>query len=167
MRYLDGSEEQEAWSYVVVAAMIARDSTCLRSKCGSVIVTDGLVIGKGFNSPPQKTTLEECLKDKIPMNFKSDRTCCVHAEQRAVMDALRYNADKINGSRLYFIRLDQGGKPMPAGEPYCTICSKMTLDAGVSEFVLWHSDGICVYDTKEYNDLSFLYRKTESERQRE
>jgi hypothetical protein len=71
------------------------------------------------------------------------------------MDVLRNNPGKITGSRLYFIRLGEDGKKSPAGKPYCTICSKMALDSGISEFVLWHKEGICVYDTEEYNELSF------------
>jgi hypothetical protein len=73
------------------------------------------------------------------------------------MDALRKNPDKLSGSRLYFIRLDDKGIPSKAGEPYCTICSEMALDVGIAEFVLWHDKGICVYNTKEYNALSFQY----------
>lgn len=42
-----------------------------------------------------------------------------------------------------------------AGKPYCTICSKMALDAGVSEWVLWHDKGITIYDANEYNEISF------------
>jgi hypothetical protein len=53
------------------------------------------------------------------------------------MNALIDAPDKIIGSRLYFVRIDNNGKPTPAGKTYCTICSKMALDAGISEFVLW------------------------------
>lgn len=49
------------------------------------------------------------------------------------------------------------GLILKAGKPYCTICSKMALDVGIAEFVLWHEEGITVYDTKEYNELSFQY----------
>jgi len=34
----------------------------------------------------------------------------------------------------------------------------MTLDIGIKEFVLWHEKGFCVYDTDEYNVLSFGYK---------
>jgi len=27
----------------------------------------------------------------------------------------------------------------------------MALDAGISEFVLWHEKGVCVYNTEEYS----------------
>ena len=73
------------------------------------------------------------------------------------MAALRKNPDKLIGSRLYFIRLNDNGTPSRAGEPYCTICSKIVLDAGISEFFLWKKEGVCVYDTKKYNSLSYNY----------
>jgi deoxycytidylate deaminase len=89
----------------------------------------------------------------------TDKTCCVHAEQRAIMDALKSNSKKLENSRLYFTRIDKKGNQKFAGEPYCTMCSKMTLDAGISEFVLYHKEGIAVYDAEEYNDLSFMFKE--------
>ncbi|MEK6863352.1 MAG: hypothetical protein AABW53_01510 [Nanoarchaeota archaeon] len=158
MKILTGSEELEAAKFIDFAAEIAKLSSCYRSRCGSVIVKDQKIIGKGYNSPPLNKKLEYCLKDSLPADFKSDKTCCIHAEQRAIMDALQHHPGKIKDSRLYFIRLDEQGDKLKAGKPYCTICSKMALDSGIAEFVLWHEEGICVYDTQEYNELSFQYR---------
>ncbi|MCK9393378.1 MAG: hypothetical protein WCX30_03395 [Candidatus Paceibacterota bacterium] len=158
MKYLTGKEEQEAAIFIDKAAKIALNSPCFRSRCGSVIVNNRDVIGQGFNSPPIGKILSQCLKDDLPKDFKSDKTCCIHAEQRAIMDALKNDPQKIIGSRLYFIRLDENGKKEKAGNPYCTICSKMALDVGLAEFVLWHEKGVCVYDTEEYNNLSFNYK---------
>ncbi len=150
--------ENGAMKFLKEAARVALNSSCLRSKCGSVIVKDGEIIGSGYNSPPLEKKLSCCFKDNLPDNFVSDKTCCIHAEQRAIMDALKNNASKIVGSRLYFIRLDEEGEMAISGDPYCTICSKMALDAGIAEFVLLRKEGICVYDTEEYNRLSFEYR---------
>jgi hypothetical protein len=58
---------------------------------------------------------------------------------------------------LYFIRLDAVGVPELAGQPYCTYCSKLALDVGIAEFVLWRPEGVTVYDTIEYNDLSYQW----------
>jgi deoxycytidylate deaminase len=52
MRFLRGTEEIAAMKFIDEAAKIAMASICLRSKCGSVIVKNGEIIGKGFNSPP-------------------------------------------------------------------------------------------------------------------
>ena len=161
MEYLTKDEEKKALEYINQAAQIALNSTCERARCGSVIVKNDKTIGSGFNSPPQnKEEQRRCsyLKDTYHKKV-TDKTCCVHAEQRAIMDALRNNRDKIVGSRLYFMRLDKNGTSSRAGKPYCTICSKMALDVGINEFVLWHKKGVCVYDTEEYNMLSFQYMK--------
>lgn len=159
MRYLSSDEEKQDTFFINEGVIVALDSTCNRSRCGSVIVKDGEVIGGGFNSPPNEDESQRrCSVKKDAYHQKvTDKTCCVHAEQRAVMDALQKNPSKLTGSRLYFIRLDEEGNKKRSDMPYCTICSKMALDAGVAEFVLWHEDGVCVYDTNEYNDISFKY----------
>jgi len=141
------------------AASVAEHALCLRSKCGSVIVKDGEIIGEGYNAPPlDNLEFLTCLDEyKLPQKFKYDRTCCVHAEERAIMDALKKNSEKLNGSRLYFIRLDKDGAKKKAGKPCCTVCSRLALDAGIYEFVLWHAEGICVYNMDEYNRISYQY----------
>ncbi len=159
MRYLSGKEEEEAKNYLEYTAELAKSATCERSKCGSIIVANHQIIGKGINSPARnQENQRRCNYDKDSYHRKvTDKTCCIHAEQRAIVDALAYNSDKIIGSRLYFMRLDKEDNPTRAGNPYCTICSKMSLDVGIQEFVLWHEDGIAVYDTDEYNLLSYQY----------
>lgn len=159
MRYLSGTEEKTALEYINRAAHIALHSFCYRARCGSVIVKKNEVIGVGFNGPPLNCDLTRCLKDDLPVDFKSEKACCVHAEQRAIMDALANAPDKILGSRLYFTRVDETGKIERSGKPWCTICSKLSLDAGLAEFVLWHDQGVCVYDTDEYNKLSYEFRR--------
>ena len=161
MKILTDQEEKKAFEHFKNAVEIAKKSTCQRSKCGSLIVNLDKIIGSGFNSPPQDIENQRrCSIKKDSYNIKvTDKTCCIHAEQRAIMDALRKKPEKLNGSRLYFIRLDENGKPSKAGEPYCTICSKMALDVGILEFVLWNDQGVCVYETKEYNELSFNFGK--------
>ena len=164
MRYLSINEEVKALEYIAQAAQIALRSTCERSRCGSVIVQNDEIIGSGFNSPPHdKEEQRRCSYSKDSYHPKvTDKTCCVHAEQRAIMDALKNNPDKITGSRLYFIRLDNDGTlsqtGVQSGKPYCTICSKMSLDVGITEFVLKHGESVCVYDTEEYNLLSFQFK---------
>ncbi|NQV91742.1 hypothetical protein HQ489_04680 [Candidatus Woesearchaeota archaeon] len=157
MKILTHEEETEALFFIDYVTKVAQDSTCGWSKCGSVIVKNDSIIGEGFNSPAGNESAR-CGVKKSSYDLKvTDKTCCVHAEQRAIMNALKKNYDEIKGSRLYFIRLDEEGNKTKAGDPYCTICSKMALDVGVKEFVLWREEGVCVWDTKEYNDVSFNY----------
>jgi deoxycytidylate deaminase len=139
---------------------IAKQATCRRSKCGSIVVKDNQIIGKGFNSPPGNDERQrrcECSKDDLDRKV-TDKTCCVHVETRAILDALRRNSDDVASSTLYFVRLDKYDKFIPSGKPYCTICSKLALDVGISFFVLWHKESMKVYDTAKYNLLSYRYR---------
>lgn len=164
MKLFVGKEQQEAERYMERAAEVALSATCKRSRCGCVIVKDGEIIGEGFNSPPKDLENQRrCQNDKTKYGLKvTDKTCCIHAEERALLDALKRNSEKIEGSRLYFIRLDKQGKKQFSEAPYCTLCSKLALDTGVAEFLLWHERGITSYETEEYNDLSFEYHEEDS-----
>ncbi len=138
MRYLSGKEEGEAKEYMHYTAELAKSASCERSKCGSIMVANDIIIGKGINSPAHnQEDQRRCNYNKDSYHRKvTDKTCCIHAEQRAIMDALAHYSDKIIGSRLYFMRLDEENNATRAGNPYCTICSKMSLDVGIQEFVL-------------------------------
>ena len=157
MRFLSGEEKIDALNFMNAAAELALKAECDDAKCGTVIVKNNKVIGYGCNSPPNGSKKRCHIKKSAYHNRVTDKTFCIHAEQRAILDALQRNADKVAGSRLYFIRVSDTGDILKAGKPFCTICSKYALDAGIKEFVLWHDKGICVYDTNEYNDLSFAY----------
>ncbi len=156
MRTLD-NKDSEKWMHA--AAEVAKQATCERGKGGAVIVKDGEVIGHGYNAPPRDDERNRKCHIEMPrypkLKQKSDRTCCMHAEWRAIMDALRNHPDKIIGSQLFFAGLDEEGNMQKSGKPYCTVCSRLAIDAGISEFVLWHENGITAYPTDEYNDLSY------------
>jgi len=159
MKFLIGEEEKEAIKWMNEAAKVAAKALCFKAKCGTVIVKEGEIIGKGYNAPPlDKEENRTCLEEFVPGKLKYDKTCCIHAEWRAVMDALKTNPEKIEGSKLYFIRIDEQGSVKKSGKPYCTVCSRLALDSGISEFLLWHEEGICSYPTDEYNKLSYSYK---------
>ena len=144
-----------------LAAQEALKATCHRARCGSVIVKDGKVLGVGYNSPPlndenRRTCDETWDYSKKP---KYDLTCCVHAEWRAVIDACRNNAHEVVGATLYFMRIDADGNFTDAGEPYCTTCSRFTMESGVGEFALWNNNGADIYPLPEYDALSYAYHK--------
>jgi len=164
MKYLTGEEERIAQTYINEAKDVAQNATCERAKCGAVIVSNGEIIGKGFNSPPNNDETERrCEIKKNAYDEKvSDKTCCIHAEQRAIMDALRDCSEKLKGSKLYFARFWPNGEQRLMGgaiKMYCTICTKMMLDVGIAEFILMHQDGIRSSTVKESNEESFSYRK--------
>lgn len=145
--------------YFKEAAIVAKNATCYRARCGSIVVSkDNMVIGRGFNAPPlndesQRRCDIECRMDKKP---KYDKTCCVHAEWNAIIDALKKYPDEISGSRLYFMRIYGDNSFTNAGEPYCTVCSRLALQSGIAEFGLW-DDGPRMIDAKKYNTPSYEF----------
>ncbi len=159
MKYFQNQEETNAINWMHEAAKVAQKALCLKAKCGSIIVKDGNIIGEGYNGPPlDNMDHNYCLKEKNTQGKPGyDQTCCMHAEWRAILDATKRNPDKINGSTLYFTRVDKENNITKSGEPLCTVCSRFAPDTGVKEFVLWHDQGVCVYPTDEYNNLSYSY----------
>lgn len=145
--------------YIEECDKIAKNSTCLREKCGSVIVKDGEIIGKGFNSPPKDLESQRrCSGKKKEYDKKvTDKTCCIHAEQRAIIDALKKNPEKIKDAVIYFSRIDNKNNRKISKEPYCTICSKIALEVGISKWILFKKEGIKAYNSEEYNLISFNF----------
>ncbi len=140
------------------AAAVASNALCKKARCGAVIVKNGKIIGEGYNAPPQDSP-HNCMCAAAVEGGKPryDRTCCMHAEWRAVLDAVRTHPDDLSGSVLYFARIDERGVLKFSGAPYCTVCSRLALDVGIEGFALSHESGIRVYPTDEYNRLSYAY----------
>lgn len=159
MQILTWEEFKKAEKYFQLAWEIAKNATCERSKCGCVIVKNDKIIWQWWNTPPKGLEWQRrCTCDKNSYHRKvTDKTCCIHAEQRAIMDALRNHSNEIEGSDLYFMRLDKDWNMSKSWKPYCTICSKMALDTWIKHFLLRHEDGIAEYNTEEYNLLSYQY----------
>lgn len=155
--------ENEQW--FKEAREVAMHALCLRAKCGAVIVADGVVIGSGYNAPPaDDISSRKCLNENYDRTKKPkyDLTCCVHAEWRAIIDALKNNKEKLRDATLYYVRLGDDGQIRRSGLPFCTVCSRLALDVGLAKFGLWHDDGIALYDTSDYNDRSYAYHEKES-----
>lgn len=141
------------------AQKVAQQATCRRANCGSVIVsTEGEIIGSGFNAPPLNDETQRICEVQLDKSIKqsNDKTCCVHAEWNAILDALKRNADKVPGSTLYFMRTNEAGEYTEAGDPYCTVCSRLALESGVAVFGLWN-EGPEMIDTQKYNLRSYDY----------
>ena len=161
MRALIDGGLNDAGRFFGEAQEEAKKSSCLRRKCGSVIVKGGLIIGRGFNSPPRNLEGQRiCTIDKDSLDEKvTDKTCCIHAEQRAIIDAIdSVSREVVSGSVIYFTSVDQQGNRLNSGEPYCTLCSKLALDVEIVEWVLERDEGFVVYNSQEYNNLSFNYK---------
>lgn len=145
--------------YFHQAQQIAKQATCNRAHCGAVIVSKGnRIIGRGYNAPPLGDEAQRMCDVDLDQSIKknNDKTCCVHAEWNAILDALKNHADEVVGSTLYFMRVDKDGEFTEAGQPYCTVCSRLALESGIAEFGLWN-DGPEMIPTNEYNNRSYVY----------
>lgn len=163
MRQVDGQAFETIRPFFDAAAEQARQGLCLNDKCGAVIVAaNGVIIGAGYSGPPGNdesmrmcSETSQLVHDRKP---KSDITCCAHAEVRAVMDAVEHHPDKLAGAVLYFMRVDfREGTFTDAGDPYCTLCSRIVMDAGVGEFALYNGGAAIIYELPEYNRASYAF----------
>ena len=146
--------------YFEKAAEQARVASCLRSKCGAVVVdASGEIIGIGYNAPPLgDETLRRCNESlDLSVKPKYDKTCCVHAEWNAILDALKKYGERIDGGTLYFMRVDDDGKWTDAGKPFCTTCSRLAAQSGLKSFALWVDNKPKLYDVADYNIESYKY----------
>lgn len=161
------SARETNWLYWFRAACnAAENSLCLKSKCGAVLVAptlffekalfEGRLLSAGSNGPPRNDVAYRRCGETTPSKAhpKAGRTCCVHAEVRALLSIPR---GTILGSTLYFARVDEKGVLLPSGRPWCTECSKLALDLGVKTWVLWHEAGPAEYDAAHYDWLSNRY----------
>ncbi len=150
MNHLEGFE---------AAQREALKATCYRARCGAVLVSDrGEIIGRGYNAPPLEDEAQRMCDVQLDKSIKqnNDKTCCVHAEWNAILDGLKSYGDALNGSTLYFMRVDESGAFTGSGKPYCTVCSRLALQTGVAQFGLWH-DGPVMFDTATYNQQSYAF----------
>ncbi len=141
------------------ARQIAELASCLRARCGAVVVSeDGQIIGRGYNAPPLEDESQRMCEVELDQSIKqnNDKTCCVHAEWNAILDALKNQGDKVKGATLYFMRVDDKGEFADAGDPYCTVCSRLALESGIARFGLWQSKPV-LFGTADYNQQSYAY----------
>ena len=141
------------------ARKVATRATCNKAHCGAVIVTtNGEIIGRGYNAPPEGDESQRMCDVELDKTIKqnNDKTCCVHAEWNAIIDALKHHGKKIEGATLYFMRVDDNNGVTEAGDPYCTVCSRLAMESGIKTFGLWN-DRPQMIDAAEYNLKSYEF----------
>lgn len=155
MRYLNEEEAKEAEEFIKVAAKEAEKSTCKKSKRGAVIVKNKEIIGKGFNKVTLEKFCDPCIRENIRDNSRAELCSALHAEQVAILDALK-KGKSLEGSRMFHVKV-KDGEIRPSEDVSCTVCSRLVLEAGISEFVLLNKKGFVLFDSKEFNEKSFEY----------
>jgi len=118
-------------SFLSVARAFATRANCSHRNVGAVVVSDGCIIGHGYNKGPDyKIT---CIQGGCPRGLlppgegKQDYSDCitVHAEVAALLMAGTFAAQ---GATLYV-----------NSEP-CFMCYRIAEGAGITR-VVWQSDG--------------------------
>lgn len=152
MRYLEGSEVDDAERFLEFAIEAAQKSKCRKSQRGVVIVREGWVITSGYNKPLLEELCEPCLRDTVHDNSRVELCKGIHAEQMAIINARDYS---LKDTTMFHIKL-KNGVPVPSENPSCTVCSRMIAYAGM-EFVLWQKEGYMMYMPEEFNNEGFKY----------
>lgn len=113
--------------YMNIAVQTSLRSTCIRRKVGAIIVKDDRILSTGYNGAP--SGIPNCCDDckrcyrsahNIPSGQMLDMCYAVHAEQNAIMNALKTGED-LKGAALYV-------NTYP-----CVTCFKLTVQAGIKE----------------------------------
>ena len=113
--------------YMNIAVAVSLRSTCMRRKVGAVIVKDNRILSTGYNGAPSGLpncidNCERCYRSahNIPSGQLLDMCYAVHAEQNAIMNALK-TGEELKGAVLYV-------NTYP-----CATCFKLTVQAGIKE----------------------------------
>lgn len=108
--------------YVRILVEEAMKSPCVKSKRAALLVSpdfEGLIGRSNRPAVGDCDGSEECRRDCGRI--------CLHAEQRALVDAGWY----ANGSEVYHLKVVDG-EGVPSDKPSCVECSKLMLLAGVA-----------------------------------
>ena len=113
--------------YMKEALKLSKTANCIKGKVGAILVKKNKIIAQGVNNVPDginPCTEETCIRKKLQLKSGEKQELCfvVHAEQNALLDALKNKVD-ISDSTLYVTK-----------QP-CIICAKMLINAGIKKII--------------------------------
>lgn len=121
--------QRPSWNayFIEIARLVSSRSTCMRRQVGAVMVKGKHILATGYNGTPTGITHCEvtgCLREqlKVPSGERHELCRGLHAEQNAIIQAARHGID-IDGATLYCTHSP------------CIICTKMLINAGISQIV--------------------------------
>ena len=135
-------------------------SSCLKTHVGAVIVKDEKMIASGANVLPDGSKCKSCPREGLASGEKAELCTAIHAEQEALMDALRKHVD-VKGAVMYVGKIKRGVKE-PATKMFCPWCSKLVLASGLSGIIFYAPGGGCLSLTpKEFDDQTQAYLRSQ------
>lgn len=84
--------------YMQEAYLAAEKSKCLKKRCGAVLVINGEIVSSGFGDSLHGCT--KCARDAGEI-FYSDGCYSIHAEQRAIIEALKKGVTNFENAVMY------------------------------------------------------------------
>ena len=114
--------------FMELAIKLAQRSHCVKRHVGAVLVKDTRIISVGYNGPPAGTHNcdEEWPEKGCPKDNKSSCSLALHAEQNAILYAVKNNA-YVDGGTLY-VTLSP-----------CIACSRIIFTMGIKKVVYLNS----------------------------
>ncbi len=126
---LIGNFKRPGWDeyFMDIAKVVASRSNCVKRKVAAIVVKDKRIISTGYNGTPRGT--KNCNEGGCPRCLALDVTgarleecLCSHAEENALTQAA-YHGTSVKGAVLYTTYSS------------CLLCTKMIINAGISELV--------------------------------
>ena len=120
--------------YLLIAAEVAKRSTCLRRQYGAVIVKNDEIVATGYNGAPRGDEnccdVGMCWREahNIPHGEQYEKCVAVHAECNAIISASR---NEMLGSTLYLAGFEGLDHPIEDPRP-CVMCTRMIKNAGIA-----------------------------------
>lgn len=109
--------------FMEIAKVLAKRSTCLRRKAGSILVKDGRIIGTGYNGAPRNINhCKKCIREKLPSGKFHELCRGAHSELNAIINAALGNSSP------------EGGIIFTIYSP-CCYCAKSIVNARITEVI--------------------------------
>lgn len=121
--------ERPSWDeyFMSIARVVASRSNCVKRKVASVVTKDRRIISTGYNGTPRGT--RNCNEGGCPRcnsfaegGTRLDECLCSHGEENAITQAA-YHGVSVAGATIYTTLSP------------CLICTKMIINAGLTEVV--------------------------------
>ena len=139
-------DNDQTWDerFIDIAREVSTWSTCVRvdKQNGALLVLDNKILATGCNGLPDKIrSCKEkgyCIRKKngIKSGTKLEVCYALHAEQNAILQALRFGIS-LEGATLYILR-----RP-------CLNCFKMLINSGIKRIVYQEEN----FDNEVYQDI--------------
>jgi dCMP deaminase len=121
--------ERPSWDeyFMSIAREVAKRSTCLRRRVGSLVVLEKRILATGYNGAPSglpHCAETGCQRDQlgVPSGQRTELCRGLHAEMNALLQGARHGI-RMDGATIY-------STLMP-----CSLCSKMIINSGIVRVV--------------------------------